>query len=120
MAFKIDYNGSSLKSGIEKMGVKVGAAVLMYAATKAAELEAKMKLNRPWTDRTNMAKATLNTSVSQPDPNTVRITCAHGVDYGIWLELAHVKNCAIVCPTIMQESPNIVKDLNGLMNKIGQ
>ena len=119
MAFKIDYTGSSLKSGIDKMGTKIGVAVLMYAATKAAELEAKMKLNRPWTDRTNMAKTTLNTMVSQPSPDKIRITCAHGVDYGIWLELAHEKNWAIVGPTITQESPNVVRDLKNLMDKLG-
>ncbi len=119
MAFKIDYGSSSLKSGIEKMGTKVGAAVLMYAATKAAELEAKMKMNRPWTDRTNMAKTTLNASVSQPGQNTIRITCAHGVDYGIWLELAHEKNWAIVIPTINQEGPEVIKHFQNLMYKLG-
>ena len=119
MAFEIDYNGSTLKSGLDKLNTKIAAAVLMYAATKAADIEAKMKLNRPWTDRTNMAKTTLNAKVSQPNPETIRITCAHGVDYGIWLELANEKNYAIIGPTIKHESPNVMRDLNKLMNKLG-
>lgn len=118
MAFKLNYDESSLKSGLDKMSVKLGAVVLMYASTKASQLQSKMKLNRPWTDRTGMAKALLNAKVSQPNTHTIRITLAHGVDYGIWLELAHGKNYAIIAPTVREEGPRIVEDLNNLMSKI--
>ena len=118
MAFKFNYNESSLKGNLDKMSEKLGAVILMYATTKANELQAKMKLNRPWTDRTGMAKATLNTQVSQPNPNIIRITLAHGVDYGIWLELAHEKNYAIIAPTVREEGPRIVSDLDNLMSKL--
>lgn len=118
MAFKFNYNESTLSAGIDKMGTKLGAVILMYASTKAVELEAKMKQGRPWTDRTGMAKATLNAKVSQPDKNTVRITLAHGVEYGIWLELAHEKNYAIVGPTVEQEGPRMISDLDNLMSKL--
>lgn len=118
MAFQLDYSNSTLKKNLEKMSEKLGAVILMYAATKASELQAKMKLNRPWTDRTNMAKMTLSAKVSQPDKNTVRITLAHGVDYGIWLELAHGKNYAIIAPTVREEGPRIIEDLNDLMSKL--
>lgn len=118
MAFKFNYSQSTLSAGLDKMAEKLGALVLMYSATKAVEIEAKMKQNRPWTDRTGMAKATLNAKVSQPDSNTVRITLAHGVEYGIWLELAHEKNYAIIAPTVEREAPLLVKDLNNLMSKL--
>lgn len=118
MAFQLDYNKSTLKKNLDKMSVKLGAVVLMYASTKASEIQSKMKLNRPWTDRTGMAKALLNAKVSQPNKNTVRITLAHGVDYGIWLELANGKNYAIIAPTIREEGPRIVEDLNNLMSKL--
>lgn len=118
MAVKINYKGSSLDKGLDRMSMKIGTAVLMYANTKAAEIQSKMKVNRPWTDRTGMAKATLTTVVSQPEPATIRVTLAHGVDYGVWLELAHEKNYAIIQPTIKEEGPKFVKDLNGIMNKI--
>ena len=118
MAFQLDYDKSTLKKNLDKMSVKLGAVVLMYASTKASEIQAKMKLNRPWTDRTGMAKALLNAKVSQPNKNTVRITLAHGVDYGIWLELAHGKNYAIIAPTVRDEGPRIVEDLNNLMSKL--
>lgn len=118
MAFKLDYNGSTLKKGLDNLGPKMGAMILMYAATKASELQSKMKTNRPWTDRTGMAKATLNAKVSQPSQNIVRITLSHGVEYGIWLELAHEKNYAIIAPTVREEGPRVVSDLNNLMSKL--
>lgn len=118
MAFRLNYNESSLKKGLDSMGLKMGALILMYAATKASELQYKMKINRPWTDRTNMAKALLSAKVSQPNQGLIRITLAHGVDYGIWLELAHGKNYAIIAPTIRDEGPRVVGDLDNLMSKI--
>lgn len=118
MSFKLDYNESTLKKNLDKMSTKLGAVVLMYAATKASELQAKMKLNRPWTDRTNMAKVLLNAKVSQLNEDVIRIILAHGVSYGIWLELAHDKNYAIIAPTVREEGPRIVEDLNGLMSKL--
>ena len=118
MAFTIDYTSSSLSKNIDKMAVKLGAVVLMYAATKAQEIQYKMKANRPWTDRTGMAKALLSARVSQPNKTTVRITLAHGVNYGLWLELAHGKNYAIIAPTIREEGPRIVEDMKDLMSKL--
>ena len=118
MAFKLNYNESTLSPGLDKMGVKIGALILMYMSTKAVELEAKMKQNRPWTDRTGMAKATLNTKVSQPNKDTFRITLAHGVEYGIELELKHGKNYAIIQPTIDQEGPRLITDMRNILTKI--
>lgn len=118
MAFKLNYSDSGLSKGLDKMSVKLGATVLMYSATKASEIEAKMKTNRPWTDRTGMAKALLNAKVSQPTDTIVRITLAQGVEYGIWLELANEKNYAIIGPTIKEQGPLIVQDLNNLMSKL--
>ncbi len=118
MAFRLNYNESTLKKNLDKMSEKLGAVILMYASTKASELEAKMKINRPWTDRTGMAKALLRAKVSQPSPTIVRITLAHGVSYGIWLELAHGKNYAIIAPTIREEGPRVISDLDNLMSKL--
>ena len=118
MAFKLNYDESTLKKNIDKMSTKLGAVVLMYAATKASEIQSKMKLNRPWTDRTGMAKALLNAKVSQPSQNIVRITLSHGVSYGIWLELANEKNYAVIAPTVRDEGPRIVQDLDNLLAKL--
>lgn len=116
MSFKISPD--PLNKNLNKMAAKAGVVLLMYGTTKAVELQFKMQQNRPWTDRTGKAKATLNAKVSQPSATTVRITLAHGVDYGIWLELAHEKKYAIIEPTIRLEGPRIVEDMNTLMDKL--
>lgn len=114
----INWEVSPLSKKMLAMEKKVGVAMLMYMSTKASEIESYMKLNRPWTDRTNMAKATLNTKVSQPNENTIRMTLAHGVDYGIWLELANEKNYAIVGPTLNIKGPEVIQGMQGLISKI--
>lgn len=112
---QFEMNISPLNKGITMMGVKMKQVLCMYMVTKAAELESKMKTKRPWVDRTGMAKMTLTARVSQPSQTTLRITCAYGVDYGIWLELAHGKNWAIVAPTIREEAPKIIQGLGNVM-----
>lgn len=118
MALKFDYDKSALKVNLETMKEKVPIAVLMYASTKAGELQAKMKINRPWTDRTGMAKTMLDAKASRVSDDVIRITLMHGVEYGLWLELAHEKNYAIIAPTITSEGPKIIEDLGNLMSKI--
>lgn len=118
MAFQLNYSNSSLRSGLDKMAVKLGAVVLMYASTKASSIQYKMKMNRPWTDRTGMAKALLTVRVSRPSEQKIRMTLAHGVEYGVWLELAHGKNYAIIAPTIREEGPRVIQDMSDLMNKL--
>lgn len=118
MAFKIDYSNSDLNKNLDKMAVKLGALILMYASTKASKLQSTMQKNRPWRDRTGMAKATLRGTVSRPKGDLIRITLSHGVSYGIWLELAHEKRFAIIGPTIKSESPKVMSEMQGILNKI--
>lgn len=117
-ASNFTINIDELSQNLDEFQDRLKYAVQMYASTKANELEALMKANRKWTDRTGMAKARLNASVSEPDENTIRITLAHGVEYGIWLELANEKNFAIIAPTLSQQGPRVIEGLNDLMNEI--
>lgn len=117
-ASNFTINVDELSQNLDEFQDRLKYAVQMYASTKANELEALMKANRKWTDRTGMAKARLNASISEPDENTIRITLAHGVEYGIWLELANEKNFAIIAPTLSQQGPRVIEGLNDLMNEI--
>lgn len=118
MILRFNFKGSSLERGMESLSLKVGAAILMYVNTKAVETEAYMKQYRPWTDRTGMAKATLHTVVTQPSENIIRLTLAHGVWYGKYLELAHGQKYAIVKPTLMKKAPEIVRGLQNILEKV--
>jgi phosphopantothenoylcysteine synthetase/decarboxylase len=118
MAISFRYKESTLAKNLDSAAERMGAAVLLYAGTKASKIEADMKVNRQWTDQTGAAKANLNASVSQPNPNIVRITLAHGVNYGIWLELAKEKKYAILAPSVRKFAPEVIEDLKGIMGQM--
>ena len=118
MSIKFNFNESELNSKLEGLKPKINAAIGMYASTKSVQIKSDMQNNRPWTDRTGMAKLTLNTTVSKPNEDTTRITLAHGVDYGIWLELANEQNYAIIIPTIERESAVIMNDMERFFSKL--
>lgn len=118
MESKLTYKKDEISTNLPKLADKTALAVLMYAQTKAEQMKSQMKIERPWTDRTSMAKTRLDAKVSQPNNHTIRLTLSHGVDYGIYLELAHEKEYAIIAPTIRKESPKVVEGLNGLLKKV--
>lgn len=117
LSFKFD--ASALEKMLDSaMNVKAQAAIRAYAETTATKLESYMKSNRPWTDRTGMAKARLSGSV-QKVPNGYKIVLSHGVDYGIWLEMANEKRYAIIQPTINSQSSGVLEGFENLLDKLG-
>lgn len=97
--------------------VRKDVALKMYADTAAKKVEAYAKRNRPWTDRTSNARNTLNAKVERYGRN-YRIALRHGMWYGVFLELAHEKKYAIIDPTIKAMSPEVMKGLQGLLDRI--
>lgn len=81
----------------------------------AAEMEAWAKSNAPWQDRTGAARAGLKATVEDNDL-VAEITLAHGVDYGVWLELAHGGKNAIIAPAIDHFAPRVWRDIQNMMN----
>lgn len=64
----------------------------------AGHAERDMKEYAPWTDRTGNARNGLHAGVEIGDTE-YHLYLSHGVDYGVFLELAHGGNYAIVRPT---------------------
>lgn len=112
------FDIGDLSAGVnDRFKSKAMAALRMYAETAAVDLEAYMKRNRKWTDRTGSAKARLSASVDEVS-NGFLIALAHGVEYGIWLELANEKQYAIIQPTILSQSGEVMEGFEGLLNKL--
>lgn len=59
--------------------------------------EAYMRANAPWTDRTTLARASLNAHV-EGGGREISLVLAHGVDYGIYLETMQDGRYAIIGP----------------------
>ena len=114
----IKVDASKLLANLENAETKSQVAIRMFAQEGAKKFENHAKKNRPWTDRTGMARKSLNATTEKRD-NGIRITLAHGVDYGLWLELAHEKRFAIVKPTIELRGNEVLKGYADLLNKMG-
>ena len=114
--FKIDLD--HLEKGIVLYDQRAIEAVGIFANTQAKNLERDAKKNRPWIDRTGEARKRLTGYVERIE-HGYRIILAHGVDYGIWLELANEGKYGIVGKMIDIEAPFIMRDFEGLLDKLG-
>lgn len=95
--FRMDISG--MVAGLNKLESKTDAVIRVYAEQCAQKLKDSAQENRRWTDRTGQARQRLRGYVGKISAG-YRITLAHGVDYGIWLELANEKKYAIIPQTI--------------------
>jgi hypothetical protein len=116
MSNSIHFDSKSLINGLEELS-KRQIAPFMKLQDEATRLEDYAKQKAPWKDDTGQARRSLNASVSTINTG-YRITLAHGVDYGIWLELAHEKRYAIVYPALKANGPEIIKSFENFMEKL--
>lgn len=113
----VSFDDSEVRRNLDELSNRFDAALEMYGQTAASYLQSQAKQNRPWTDRTGDARRGL-TGSEELSPTELTIVLAHTVDYGLWLELAHEKNYAIVEPTVQANRQKIVDGLQGMLNSI--
>ncbi len=82
----------------------------------APEIENWMKDNAPWTDRTGNARQTLYTEIEEIVNQAVALSLAHGVYYGIFLELCNAGRYAIVGPALDTFGPRIWEDVERMLS----
>lgn len=111
---RIDSKG--LKEGLERLSSKSDIVVETYLNTAERKLEGYAQKNAPWTDRSGRAREGLN-SYTERTPFGYRLIIAHGVVYGIWLEIANEKKYAILNKTIQQNTDDIMKGFTKLMER---
>lgn len=89
-------------------------AVYALAQRYAPEIEAWMKQNAPWTDRTGNARQTLETEVEDVALQMVDIYLRHGMSYGEYLEHNYGGRYAIIGPALDVFAVRIWNDIVGL------
>lgn len=114
--FRLDL--SNLEGGVDRLMSRSEAAIQMFAENAALDLQNYMRNNAPWTDRTGHARQRLTATVGRTGTG-YRIVLSHGVDYGIWLELANEKRYAIIQPTIQVKSNDVMKAFDRLLERMG-
>lgn len=82
------------------------AGMVMLMQNLAGHAEGYMKANAPWSDRTGNARNGLHADV-EVGQDKFTLYLSHGVEYGVFLELAHGGNWAIVRPTADVYAPKL-------------
>lgn len=95
--FRLDTN--SLARGLDRMQNKSDAVIRAFAETGGLKMQSYAQQNAKWTDRSGAARQRLKSGVERRESG-YWIRLSYGVDYGIWLELAHEKKYAILPDTI--------------------
>jgi hypothetical protein len=102
MTARIDWGGTDqiVIQGMRRYEQRVYDAINAVADYFAPVLENYAKDNAPWTDQTGDARQTLRGFSQQLARDIVAIYLAHGMDYGIFLELKNQAAYAIILPTL--------------------
>jgi hypothetical protein len=117
MAVRLEYQNVLNKMNL--LQKKFDGAVQILCNNGAQKMEAFAKHNRPWHDRTARARQSLKGSWSK-EGGGYRIQIAHGVTYGIYLEMKNERRYAILMPTVEKVGyGEIVPAFQNLMDKLG-
>ena len=102
------YNPRELKISIQKFPKNLDAFVSEAIEYHAVRGEAMMRKSAPWTDRTGNARNGLR-AIPVHDSGTHAIVLAHGVSYGIWLEVRWDGRYAIIMPAVERFAPRMLE-----------
>ena len=121
MAVSLKFDTSKLEQGLKALESKAKAAVEMKVSTQyVPKLREDAQLNAKWENQTGEARRRLNSGYEVLSDG-YELFLAHGVDYGIWLELAHEKKYEIIMSTIeFVGTFYILPDLEGFIDKLNQ
>ena len=103
----IVWDDRALRAAIASMGPKIERGIVAAMAYHAPRAVAYARQNAPWTDRTSNARNALFARVER-DGQAYRLIVAHGVPYGIWLEVRFSGRFAIIRRTVDHEGPQVM------------
>lgn len=99
--------------GYDSYAQDVYQTIMALVLIRSAQIEAWMKANAIWIDRTGNARQSLHTDVLALKSH-IKIALSHGMTYGKWLELAHGGTYAIITPALDFWGPVLWEDVRGL------
>lgn len=107
----------SLTSELEDFHRKCLVAMSQKVDKNAIMLQNYMKTHYKWTPRSHRANRTM-LATWEKDENEFTIALAYGVEYGVYLELAHEKRYALTHPTAKLKAPEVIKSFEDLVEKL--
>jgi hypothetical protein len=100
-----------LKLFSEVMNTRLEAMI----AFVSQDMERTAKRNAPWKDQTGNARNGLKGTHKVVPNKSYTATLAHGVPYGIWLEIRWSGRYSIIMPTIVNELPYVNQLLRSII-----
>lgn len=114
---ELNFDPSVVRKQLEAFRDKMLEAIDYNVTANAKMLEAYAKANKPWENRTGQAQQRLQGTAQRTAPTEWTITLSHGVSYGIFLELCHEAKYAIIQPTIIAKSGDVMRSFDHMIDK---
>lgn len=108
---ELDYN-------LVRFDDRARAAISKVMDYQQGRSETYMRTHAKWTDRTTNARNGLFSVVTRKGMNGWLLVMSHGVEYGIWLEIANSGRYAIVRPTFLRTAPQTMQLLSRLFERM--
>lgn len=104
---------------LQRRAARAGAIVYGVAQNGAQHLATRAKEVRPWTDRTNAARAGL-TGVATREGENVRIQVFHTAEHGPYLELgtSRMRPYPAIMPAFQELTPTIVDNVGKALSAL--
>ena len=113
----LQWDMKEFEESITFIQTRFQTSILILCEVAAAKMEEYAKDEAIWIDRTSNARQKLTGQAYYVTMDQVQIAVSHQMDYGIWLELAHGRDYAIL-ETAIEE--NIDELLNSIKRLIGR
>lgn len=113
----MDLDAALLQRNLSELDPKVRRAIEKTFRHHAPRIEAHMKNNAPWTDRTTLARNTLYARVDDLGDGW-DIELGGGAPYQIYLERAHGGQWAIIEPTMASQGPVVMATLSRILDRL--
>ncbi len=119
----IEFDCSEIENNLRGFLARLETGTNMYLSSKCPELQRMLVNEAKWSkERTGEARRRLSATFTNKNGLAV-ITLAHGVDYGVYLELAHKKGgeefapFAVIGPVVRREAPKIMAEYSEMIGR---
>ena len=121
---KVTWDSGTLEKRLKRMPPRIDQLIDGVIDRNAVQATQDLKQNAPWHDDTGLARASIAAvSFHRPTGEYKRqhtIIMAHGVHYGIWLEIANSGKYQVIMPTVRSTSDNVMRDMDHLFRKLNE
>lgn len=117
MASHVEWDAGRIEHRIKRIPQRLDTLIGITVANAAAKGNEYLKEDAPWSDRTGMARASISATYHH-EKSKHTILFAHGVSYGIWLEVANSGRYQVIMPTVRKTSHSLMRDFEHLMRKM--